>query len=107
MPNERRRAPRVNVNLPARWADESAEHEAGVTSLSVTGCFVLTGGEVQTTERVRLEITFPDDSQIYPWGEVVEEASEIGFAVRFTLMTEAELERLKQFVDETLARARK
>ena len=107
MPSERRRSPRIRVNLPARWADEFSEHDGEITSLSVTGCFVLTGGIVLKNERVRLEITLPDESQIYPWGEVTDEAYEIGFAVRFTSMHDFEAETLKQFVAETLASSRR
>jgi hypothetical protein len=49
-----------------------------------------------------MEITFPDNSQIYPWAEVVEIASEIGFAVRFTSMDDDEHLRLSRFIKQTL-----
>lgn len=103
MTSERRRAPRAKVNLPARWEGALTQQEASVTNLSKTGCFVLTGGQVEPRELIRLEITFPDDSQIYPWAEVVEEASEIGFAVRFTSMNDDELSSLEKFVSLALA----
>jgi hypothetical protein len=69
----------------------------------VTGCFVLSGGRVETRELIRLEITFPDDSQIFPWAEVVEEANDIGFAVRFNSMDDEEQQRLDRFVKEALS----
>jgi hypothetical protein len=100
---ERRKAPRANVNLPARWEGTMALVEARVTNLSETGCFVLSGGTVETRELIRLEITFPDESEIYPWAEVIEEANEIGFAVRFNSMDDEELKRLREFVKQALA----
>jgi hypothetical protein len=103
MGREQRRAPRVNVDLAAWWEASSTQQEASITSLSVTGCFVLSGGAVEAKERIRLEITFPDATQIYPWAEVVEEASEIGFAVQFTSMEDEETQRLRQFVEQALA----
>lgn len=103
MQNERRRYPRVRVNLPARWEGVLSQQEASVTDLSKTGCFVLSGGKVEPKELIRLEITFPDNAQIYPWAEVVEETSEIGFAVNFTSMDDEETERLEQFVGQALA----
>lgn len=103
MGSERRRSPRVNVNLPARWEGASTFQEASVTSLSVTGCFVLTGGTVETKELIRLEIILPDETEIYAWAEVVEAANEIGFAVRFTSMSDDEREHLEQFVKQALA----
>jgi hypothetical protein len=83
MPDERRRAARVNVNLPVRWEGLLERHEATVTSLSTSGCFVLTGGKVEPRELIRLEIALHDTSLIRLWAEVVDEAYEIGFAVRF------------------------
>jgi hypothetical protein len=102
METERRRAPRARVNLPARWEGVLSQQHASVTNLSVTGCFVLSGGRVEPRELIRLEITFPDNDQIYPWAEVIEEASEIGFAVRFTAMDDDEHERLGRFVTQAL-----
>ena len=95
---ERRRSPRVKVNLPARWEGDSPQQQASVTSLGINGCFLLSGGTVEVKEFIRMEITFPDDSQIYPWAEVVEVASEIGFAVRFTSMDDDEHLQLTRFI---------
>ncbi|MDQ5847097.1 MAG: PilZ domain-containing protein [Acidobacteriota bacterium] len=103
MENERRRSPRAKVNLAARWEGVLTQQSAHVTNLSKTGCFVLSGGTVEPRELIRLEITFPDESQIYPWAEVVEEASDIGFAVRFTSLEDEELVRLEQYVSQALA----
>ena len=102
METERRRAPRARVNLPARWEGVLSQQHASVTNLSVAGCFVLSGGRVEARELIRLEITFPDNEQIYPWAEVVEEASDIGFAVHFTAMDDDEHERLERFVTQAL-----
>lgn len=102
MSQERRKAPRAKVNLPARWEGVLSQQEANVINLSQTGCFVLSGGKVEPRELIRLEITFPDQSQIYPWAEVVEEASEIGFAVRFTSLEDDEVTRLSSFVANAL-----
>ncbi len=103
MGRERRRSPRVDVNLPARWEGVLALHEADVTNLSVHGCFVLTGGTVETKELIRIEITLPDGTDIYAWGEVVDAANEIGFAVQFTSIEDEERERLEQFLKQALA----
>ena len=103
MGTERRKSPRAKVNLAARWEGAATLEEARVTNLSETGCFVLSGGTVEIRELIRLEITFPDESEIYPWAEVIDEANEIGFAVRFNSMDDEELERLRQFLKQALA----
>ena len=102
MPQERRRAPRINVNLSARWEGDLGQQEANVTSLSDLGCFVLSGGKVRPKELIRLEIMFPDDEPIYLWAEVVEEADEIGFAMQFTSVEEADQVRLARFIQQRL-----
>lgn len=88
MTKERRKAPRVKVNLPVRWEGVLTQQEGTVTSLSESGCFILTGGQVQQKELIRLEIDFPELGAACFWSEVVEEAYEIGFAVRFTSATD-------------------
>ena len=103
MGRERRRAPRVNVNLPARWEGVLMLQEADVTNLSITGCFVLSGGAVEKKELLRLEIILPDETEVYVWAEVVEAANEIGFAVQFNSMDDEDRERLDQFVKRALA----
>jgi hypothetical protein len=102
MTKERRRAPRAKVNLRARWEGNLGQHEANVTSLSTNGCFVLSGGTVEPKELIRLEIMFPDDEPIYMWAEVVEKAEEIGFAMQFTLVEDADQTRLSQFLQPLL-----
>ncbi|MEP6818730.1 MAG: tryptophan 2,3-dioxygenase family protein [bacterium] len=100
---ERRQAPRVQVNLHARWEGDLGLREADVTSLSKTGCFVLSGGTVKTKELIRLELMLSKGEPINLWAEVVEEANEIGFALHFTSVEEAEMSRLERFLEECLS----
>ncbi|MFN2514009.1 MAG: PilZ domain-containing protein [Pyrinomonadaceae bacterium] len=60
MNEDRRRAKRFRVNLPARWEGLMAQDEANICDISITGCMVLSGGEVTSGELVRLEIQFPN-----------------------------------------------
>jgi hypothetical protein len=91
MKNERRKAQRWNVNFPVRWEGVITQQTATVTSLSESGCFVLTGGKVEPKELIRLEIDFPDGGTGYYWSEVVEEAYEIGFSARFTSASDEDM----------------
>ncbi len=98
MKNERRSAPRINISVPVRWEGVLTQQTATVTSLSETGCFVLTGGKVEPKELIRLEIELPGQEALYFWSEVVDEAYEIGFAVRFTSSEEDDRARLIAYV---------
>lgn len=102
---ERRTSPRVKVNLPAVWEGASMLQEGNVTSLSKTGCFVLSGGKVESKELIRLEINISEAQPLSLWGEVVDEAYEIGFAVRFNAHDDDEHNRLRRFVDKQLSQS--
>ena len=110
MKYDRRRAPRIDVNLPTTWEGVIERVSAEITSLSRTGCFVLSGGRVSAKELVRLEIQLPyEDEPVCIWGEVVEEAYEIGFAAKFTTPLEdssadPDEQRLVKFIDRTQQR---
>jgi hypothetical protein len=105
--DERRRAPRVKVDLPARWEGVLNQEQAQVTDLSINGCFVLTGGRVEGKELVRLEIDLPNQDPLYFWAEVVDAAYEIGFAVRFTAMEGEDQKRLSDFINAELRKTTK
>ena len=100
--NERRQAPRAKVNLRARWEGDLGQHEAEVTSLSKSGCFVLSGGKVKAKELIRLELMLPNEETIHLWAEVVEEADEIGFALQFTSSEETYQAKLEKFLQKCL-----
>ena len=100
---ERRSAPRVRVNLPARWEGVLFRNKASITDLSRTGCFILTGGKVELKELISLEIELPDKRWIHFWAEVVDEAQDIGFAVKFNAGSDED----QQLLDEYIAKVRK
>ncbi len=99
MEKERRSAPRARVNLPARWEGVLSRENATVTDISRSGCFVLSGGKVEKKELVWLEIQLPDQDPIHFWAEVVDEASDIGFALRFNSSSEEDEALLATFLE--------
>lgn len=98
MGRERRKFHRINVNLPARWEGVSGKGEAKVSSLSFGGCFLLSGAKVDPKELLRIEISIADWEHIYAWGEVVNQAYEIGFAVQFTVIDDRDQVRLAEYI---------
>ena len=75
------------------------QNEATICDISVTGCMVLSGGDVTTGELIRLEILFPNGEWAFQWGEVAYPVPEIGFALRFTDLTDDEITRLQNLID--------
>jgi len=106
MQYDRRKATRIDVNLPTTWEGVLERVNATITSLSLNGCFVLSGGRVKPKELLLLEIYLPEDRPVYVWAEVVDHAYEIGFAARFTSLRDDEDQtRLIEFITEALKQA--
>jgi len=100
---ERRQADRVYVQLNARWEGVLAQCEGHVVDLSATGCFVLTSDRVKPKELIRVEIQLPTEGWLFLWGEVVYRIEEMGFALRFTGVSDMEqamLDLLLEFMRE-------
>jgi hypothetical protein len=102
MTKERRKAPRLQVDFPVRWEGVLTQQVGTVSSISESGCFILTGGQVQQKELIRLEIDFPSGCACF-WSEVVDEAYEIGFAVRFTSADDEDMALLQRTLKDGLA----
>lgn len=107
MEKERRSAPRARVNLPARWEGVSSRETATVTDLSRSGCFVLSGGKVGVKELVWLEIQLSTEQAVQFWAEVVDQASEIGFALRFNSASQEDEESLARFLEQIFSSTNK
>ena len=99
MQHERRSAPRARVKLTARWEGVMARESGTVTDLSRSGCFVLTGGKVEVKELVWLEIQLTEGQMVNCWAEVVNIASEIGFALRFNSSSPEDETTLAKFLE--------
>ena len=97
---DRRSAPRVRVNLPARWEGVLSREDATITDLSRSGCFVLTGGKVEKKELISLEIQLTDMQIVNFWAEVVDEASDIGFALKFNSSSPEDETTLANFLEK-------
>ncbi|HEX2270804.1 MAG TPA: PilZ domain-containing protein [Pyrinomonadaceae bacterium] len=100
MEKDRRSAPRARVNLPARWEGVLSRENATITDLSRNGCFVLSGGQVDKKELISLDIELTPQQTVHFWAEVVDEASDIGFALKFNSATSEDEAALEKFLEE-------
>jgi hypothetical protein len=87
------------VKLAARWEGAMSRDDATVTDLSRTGCFVLTGGTVEVKELVWLEIQLTENQAVNFWAEVVDHASDIGFALKFNSSSPEDEATLAKFLE--------
>ncbi len=96
---ERRTMYRFNVSIDVEWEGLVGRKKGTISDLSVLGCFVLCSGDVEDGENVRVFFPLSDGRKLQLWGEVVNHFFEIGFAIRFIEMSDAEREFLQNFVE--------
>ena len=96
---ERRKTKRASVQLPARWESTSGVHEGFVKDISLGGCFVQSGGRVGVKDPIKVEIQLPTERWIYLWGVVAHRSTDEGFAIRFTVVNDKELEMLNLLME--------
>ena len=83
--DERRKATRIDLNLPAHWKSPSgAEGEGTIVNCSASGCFVKTQLEEPGNEPINLAIQLPDGKALSLWGRVAFYLPAMGFGLHFT-----------------------
>ena len=96
---ERRAIQRYNANIDIEWEGLVGRKPGTISDMSVVGCFILCSGEVDDGENVKIFFPLTDGRKIQLWGEVVNHVFEIGFAVRFIELSEAQKDFLEVFVE--------
>ena len=96
---ERRAIRRFEVNIEIEWEGLVGRKAGTISDISPVGCFVLCSGEVEDGETIKLFFPLTDGRKIQLWGEVANHVFEIGFALKFIELTEAQQEFLEYFVD--------
>lgn len=97
--NDRRTTERIQINIEIEWEGLVGRKSGTISDISPHGCFVLCSGEVEDGETVKIFFPLTDGRKIQFWGEVSNHVFEIGFAVKFIELTEAQAEFLEVFVD--------
>lgn len=97
--HDRRSNDRFPVNIEIEWEGLVGRKSGTISDLSPTGCFVLCSGEVEDGENVKIFFPLTDGRKIQFWGEIVNHVFEIGFAMRFIELSEAQKDFLEKFVD--------
>lgn len=96
---ERRSVARFSVNIEVEWEGLIGRKPGTISDISAVGCFVLCSGEVEDGENVKIFFPLTDGRKIQFWGEVSNHVFEIGFAVKFIEMSDAQKEFLDVFIE--------
>lgn len=98
MPEERRKNPRVRLNLPARYDGLSGVQEARLEDISFGGCFVNTHAQVNIGDMIAVEIQMPSGEWLRLHGEVTAYQPSIGFGVVFRSLSDDEERTLRRLI---------
>ena len=96
---DRRSVNRFNVSIEVEWEGLIGRKPGTISDISPVGCFLLSSGEVEDGENVKIFLPLTDGRKIQFWGEVSNHVFEIGFAVKFIELSDAQKEFLEVFVD--------
>ena len=96
---DRRSVNRFNVSIEVEWEGLIGRKSGTISDISPVGCFLLSSGEVEDGENVKIFLPLTDGRKIQFWGEVSNHVFEIGFAVKFIELSDAQKEFLEVFVD--------
>ncbi len=97
--SDRRIDGRHKIKIDVEWEGLIGRKSGTISDISVNGCFVMSSGEVEDGENVKIIFPLNGGRKVPFWGEVVNHFLEIGFAVRFIELNEAQKDFLTKFVD--------
>ena len=95
---ERRVIKRLVVNIKVEWEGANGRQQGAINDINRQGCFLLCSGEVEDGDYVKIFLPLGDKMKVQFWGEVVNHIYEIGFAVRFIELSDAQKELLERLV---------
>ena len=96
--SDRRSSRRFSVTIEIEWEFNGERHPGTISDLSEGGCFVLTGVEVEDGVEVNLFMPIGDGMKVQYAGVVTNHVYEIGFAVGFTKVSEAQRNVLTSYL---------
>ncbi len=97
--NDRRAQKRFSVKIETEWEGLVGRKHGTISDINTQGCFVLCSGDVQDGENIKIFFPLTDGRKIQFWGEVINHVLEIGFAIRFIELSNAQKDFLEKFVD--------
>lgn len=97
--DDRRRHDRYSVNIDIEWEGLGGKKTGTISDISLSGCFVLSSGEVEDREKIKIQLFLSDGAKIQFSGEIVNHVFEIGFGIRFAELTEPQRKFLRTLTE--------
>lgn len=97
--DDRRSKKRYPVNLDVEWENHFGRRPGTLSDISEDGCFVLSEVDVSDGELIKVFIPLSDGMKVEFLGQVANFVYEIGFAVNFLSLSDAQKEFINSFVE--------
>jgi len=95
---ERRAMSRYPVELNVEWEGSTGRSTGSISDVSLDGCFVLSSGDVNDGEQVRIFIPLADGMKVEFGGRVANHVFEIGFGIKFDQLSAPQRDLLVKIV---------
>lgn len=97
---ERRAIPRRSVTIDVEWETHAGRWPGTISDLSDAGCFVLSSGEVSTGDAIKVLVPLGEGMKVQLLGEVRNHVLEIGFALCFSGLTDAQKRVIAELMEK-------
>jgi hypothetical protein len=98
---ERRASNRYSLELNVEWEGAAGRQPGTISDVSIDGCFVLSSGDINDGDDVKVFVPLADGMKVQFNGKVANHVYEIGFGVRFEQLTGAQRDVLMKIVRDT------
>jgi PilZ domain len=98
---ERRKKPRLSVNLQVCWDGLCQNYPARVTNLSETGCYVDSIAAVSVGGILAFRVKLPNGEWHFLEGEVMHYTPNVGFGLHFIDLDDEQLEPIRALLNAT------
>lgn len=95
---ERRSSDRYPVELEVEWEGAAGRQAGTMSDVSLDGCFILSSGDTSDGETVKIFVPLTDGMKVQFQGTVANHVFEIGFGVRFGVLSAAQRDLLIKIV---------
>jgi hypothetical protein len=96
---DRRKTRRFHSQLEVAWEGSAGSGAGTISEISPAGCFVLSSGDVEDGDQVRIDIPLTAGGTVSLWGEVINHVYDIGFGIRFVALTDSQRTYLERFTE--------
>ncbi|MFM9904172.1 MAG: PilZ domain-containing protein [Pyrinomonadaceae bacterium] len=96
--HERRATNRYQVEVDIEWEGSVKRSPGTISDVSLDGCFVLSSGDVNDGDHVKIFVPLADGMKVQFDAKVANHVFEIGFGVKFEPLSAAQREILVSIV---------